>query len=461
MKYIIHACNKRLWYVNNFIIPSMVKQKIKKSDILVWLDKECAGVLESCMQCFDSLPDNDENVWHLQDDILICRDFKKQTESFKNYDGIVCGLSVLDMEDEYETGETNVQNFWYSFPCIMIPNKIAKECARWFEKNQFKKQFVNWIISNKGDDYIFKFFIEAKHPDIKIYNICPNIVNHIDDLIGGTTHTNKRPNLLRSKYWYDDELTEELEKELEVYMNKNKKVALYTGTRNLYPGMIASVMSLVKHSSVDKVYLLIEDDSIQDYIDEPLPDYIVCMNVSEEYKKYFKEDSPNMTSRFTYMALMRATVAKLFKQYDKMLVLDCDIIVNENIDELWNIDITDYYFAAAAEPDCCKGGKYEKMDFYTNIGVCLYNLKKLREDKIVDKVIKRLNERKYDFMEQDCFNEVCQGYIYDLPSTYNGCNYTIPCNNPKITHFAAVKDWQNKPIVEKYMNMNFKDMRRK
>ena len=58
------------------------------------------------------------------------------------------------------------------------------------------------------------------------------------------------------------------------------------------------------------------------------------MNVSESYKKYFKEDSPNMTSRFTYMALMRATVAKLFKQYDKMLVLDCDIIVNENIDEL-------------------------------------------------------------------------------------------------------------------------------
>ena len=33
MKYMIHTCEARLWYVEEYLIPSMLKQGIKEDDI--------------------------------------------------------------------------------------------------------------------------------------------------------------------------------------------------------------------------------------------------------------------------------------------------------------------------------------------------------------------------------------------------------------------------------------------
>ena len=38
------------------------------------------------------------------------------------------------------------------------------------------------------------------------------------------------------------------------------KAAVYTGTQNLYGGMIAAAKSLIANSDVDEVWFLIEDD---------------------------------------------------------------------------------------------------------------------------------------------------------------------------------------------------------
>lgn len=214
MKYIIHAYEKRMWYVNNFIIPQLNEQGIKNKDILVWNDKLEVGCLDSCMQLFATLPDNDENICHLQDDVLICQDFKKRVEKFKNFDGIVCGISVLPSEEDNETGETNLDNMWWSFPCIIIPNKFAKECSQWFDSQINKPKHRNWIVRHRGDDAIFKYYLQEKHPDVKIYNVIPNLVNHIDDLIGGGTCYNRK-DLFRSRYWDDNERVEKLKRCIE------------------------------------------------------------------------------------------------------------------------------------------------------------------------------------------------------------------------------------------------------
>ena len=38
------------------------------------------------------------------------------------------------------------------------------------------------------------------------------------------------------------------------------KVAVYSGTRKLYPYMAPAIRSMMANSSVDKIYLYIEDD---------------------------------------------------------------------------------------------------------------------------------------------------------------------------------------------------------
>jgi len=48
------------------------------------------------------------------------------------------------------------------------------------------------------------------------------------------------------------------------------------------------------------------------------------------------------------MALIRVALAKILPDVDEVLSLDVDTIVNENISDIWNYDITNYYFAAAS-----------------------------------------------------------------------------------------------------------------
>ena len=149
-----------------------------------------------------------------------------------------------------------------------------------------------------------------------------------------------------------------------------RRVAAYCGTRNLYEDMLTAAKSLIMNSSIDKIYFIIEDDKFP-YL---LPDCIECINISNQ--TYFRPDGPNFKSIFTYMALIRAALTKVLPDEDLVLSLDVDTIIDENIDELWEIDMEKYYMAAVREPKRSTGSF-----LYTNFGVCLVNLKKLREVK--------------------------------------------------------------------------------
>lgn len=226
------------------------------------------------------------------------------------------------------------------------------------------------------------------------------------------------------------------------------KVAAYAGTRNLYPDMVTAAKSLTKNSSVDIIYFLIEDSVFP----EKLPDHIKCIDVSDQ--KFFRFNGPNVYELWTYMTLMRATYPKLFPQYDKLLSLDVDTIVDRNIDELWDINMNGYYMAGVAEPT-----KSKKNDPYINVGVTLFNLKKIREDCMDDSIIYSLNTTKYKFAEQDCMNKLFKGKILTYGSMYNANDFTPYCKNPKVIHFANKREWNTEPIVLKYKNMEWKDLR--
>ena len=227
------------------------------------------------------------------------------------------------------------------------------------------------------------------------------------------------------------------------------KTAVYTGTRNLYPHMIPAVKSLLINSDVEKIYLLIEDDEFPFY----LPEEVECINVSDQ--KFFKPDSPNMSSGFTYMAMMRAALCYIFPDQDRILSLDVDTIAIDDVSDIWNLPIDDYYFAAVKEPRRCI-----YRNFYTNIGVALYNLSKLREDGKADEAIELLNTRKCDYLEQDAFNKLCRGKIYCMPSEYNVNYYTGNPRKRKIMHYAHDKQWDDKPDYIKYAAIPWEDIRK-
>ena len=100
-----------------------------------------------------------------------------------------------------------------------------------------------------------------------------------------------------------------------------KRIAAYTGTKNIYSDMIMSAKSLIANSAVDEIHFFIEDDTIEE---ENLPDMIICHNVSNQ--KYYAADGPNMTSPFSYMAMLRIAMCH-YLPYKTALLLDCDTVV--------------------------------------------------------------------------------------------------------------------------------------
>ena len=215
------------------------------------------------------------------------------------------------------------------------------------------------------------------------------------------------------------------------------RVAVYTGSRNLYHDMIPAVKSMLKNGKPDLIYLLIEDDKFPYW----LPSNVKTINVSDQ--PYFKHDGPNYNQGWTYMVLMRAALHRVFPKISRILSLDVDTIVAKDISELWDLPIDDYYLAAAKEPH------KSSNRLYVNCGVMLLNLDRLRDGK-GDELIDALNTYRYGFNEQDCIAERCQGGLYVMPSDYNANNYTDPTSTPKIVHFAAIKNYQTHPLVQKY-----------
>lgn len=49
------------------------------------------------------------------------------------------------------------------------------------------------------------------------------------------------------------------------------------------------------------------------------------------------------------MILLKTAFTKLFPDLDKILALDVDTIVVNNISKLWELDLNDYYVAAVEE----------------------------------------------------------------------------------------------------------------
>lgn len=226
------------------------------------------------------------------------------------------------------------------------------------------------------------------------------------------------------------------------------KAAVYTATRNLYADMIPAIKSLLVNSDVDRIYVGIEDDEFP----YELPSLCKIINLSK--KDIFLKDGANAGSRFTYMAMMRVALAKVLpKNLNRVLSLDVDTIVDRDISELWDLPIDDCYFAASHE-----WHKAQEGYLYCNVGVSLFNLKKMRDGK-TDELIHVLNKIKLEFVEQDALNMLCQGAIYDMPPEYNSEYYTEHVDEPKIIHHIGRNDLLHTyPDVQKYARMSFDEI---
>ena len=229
IKYMIHTCPKRMWYVNDFLVPSMKKQGIKEEEIYIYNDDLEDGNFLSSVKSFKlSLSFKTEYIWHLQDDVLLCSNFKDRADHMIAYmeeDGIMVAAGFCGIHDsKNKINGVTVKDLWYSFPCICIKRSILVNYYDWVMKVKDTSKLVQEAIRTmKIDDGVFAMYLKNVWQFAKCYNIMPNLVEHIDWLIGYSSVGNYRANICRSVCFEEQELVDELRDEISRY-NKNIEV---------------------------------------------------------------------------------------------------------------------------------------------------------------------------------------------------------------------------------------------
>ena len=222
------------------------------------------------------------------------------------------------------------------------------------------------------------------------------------------------------------------------------RTAVYTGNRKVYRDMDAACKSLLYHGAADWVLFLIEDDA---FPDEDLPENVHCMNVSDQ--AWFRKDGPNYHNYWSYFTMMKAAVP--FIVPGRVLVLDVDTIVCDDLSGLWSLPDAPIYMALEAG----------KPDYY-NSGVILMDASDPSLQADMREVIRRLNEKHYDFNEQDAISEVMAGRIAKLPSEYNVCPWTVKPESGRtsIEHYAGLRYWRDRELWRKYDRMTWDEVLR-
>ncbi len=152
----------------------------------------------------------------------------------------------------------------------------------------------------------------------------------------------------------------------------------------------------------------------------------------------------------------RLFIQNLFTEYDKILYLDCDIVVLGDISKLYFTDLDDNAIGGVVEQFILHSpvfSHYTKEAIgidsknYINAGIMIMDLAKLRELQIEERFIDLINTYNFDVIDPDqaYINFLCQGKIKYLPINWNRTPLQdIACESPNIIHYAlGEKPWQN------------------
>ena len=226
----------------------------------------------------------------------------------------------------------------------------------------------------------------------------------------------------------------------------NRRVAVYMGTKNYYGQMVIAAKSLLRHTRMDRVWFLIEDDEFP----EELPEVIRCKNISGQ--TWFPPEGPNYGAHWTYTCLLPLAYPEIFPEEDRVLRLDDDTVVQKDIGALLDMDLEGNFCAMVEEP------VRSVFPFkYFNAGVTLMDLKRFREDGRHKKMIGLANQEILTAMDQDAINVYCQGEIKKIGPEWNMAGHiTEYAEDPYIIHYAGARKKLWGPEYEKYKNMEWR-----
>lgn len=188
---------------------------------------------------------------------------------------------------------------------------------------------------------------------------------------------------------------------------------------------------------------------------------------------------------FSKATFYRLILTKILPEHDKVLYIDCDTIVLDDIAKLYRTNLNnnllgavhDYimeHFCAASVLSIDKCGSLPSKEYlenyvglsdewknYFQAGVIIFDLEKIRKEKYFDMMIKSILDKPYWFLDQDILNKFFARRVQVIDPSWNVVNVgdevfiglsekskqelSASLKNPKILHYAGyeAKPWNN------------------
>lgn len=196
--------------------------------------------------------------------------------------------------------------------------------------------------------------------------------------------------------------------------------------------------------------------------------YINIIQAVPIVKSFEKMNVPKVNG--SYSAYVRLAVSKNLDNIDKFIYIDCDTLILQNLEELWDTDIDGYAVggvsdAMSARCNLALGKGIE--DLYINLGVLLVNAKYWRMNNVLEKMIQDLNKYRLSHTatggDQEMINYTLFRRIYKLPLKYNvlvqnriydpvQMRFMIEKNDKSYYSISEMKEARERPYIVHFAN---------
>lgn len=187
---------------------------------------------------------------------------------------------------------------------------------------------------------------------------------------------------------------------------------------------VALLSLLMSNGKGIKVYCIF-DDSVLDadlsIIIELTKSFnfeLVLIRIDNKVFSSYKE-----TNHITRAAYIRLLLPDLIVNEEKILYLDCDLLIIKSLEILFNTDVSDFKYAGIRD---ATGSIVTRLpepyqSNYINSGVLLMNLNALRKDQSLQKMLSIYdnNHALIDYLDQDLINIYAHNEILFLENKYN------------------------------------------
>ncbi|MBO4726436.1 MAG: hypothetical protein J5598_02435 [Clostridia bacterium] len=258
---------------------------------------------------------------------------------------------------------------------------------------------------------------------------------------------------------------------------------LFAGNYKMYDGILLCLLSMSKYTKEPlNVYVMTADMTETNPEYRPLTaescatlekvlkgknpaNQFHRVEMGHEFNDWVASIEHDAYDRFHYtpFALLRLFLEKIPNLPDKLLYLDTDMMINGNIAELFNEDLTGYEMGVVLD----RYGKFFINRHYFNSGMLLMNLPKMRETNLLEKTKEMCRTKKLYLSDQSALNR-CSVSVKYLPRKFNEqgdlrADTVVQHFSKRFTvfpyfHFSNVKPWQVEQVHKIRKNHAYDDI---